>query len=121
MTKSQVNNRSTKRGKLRQRASATDDPSVIGTTKKRSEIDSLGNAPCNKQPGDPRRRKATPQNVGHGAKSAARHEQVIDYADPLWRVYRKRLIDCVHLCVFRLMVGIDFTGSWAVISREAGH
>ncbi|MDT8858256.1 hypothetical protein RNZ50_25170 [Paracoccaceae bacterium Fryx2] len=24
-------------------------------------------------------------------------------------------------CVFRLMVGIDFTGSWAVISREAGH
>ncbi len=24
-------------------------------------------------------------------------------------------------CVFRVMVGIDFTGSWAVISREAGH
>ncbi len=27
-----------------------------------------------------------------------------------------------HLqCVFRVMVGIDFAGSWAVISREAGH
>ena len=24
-------------------------------------------------------------------------------------------------CVFRVMVGIDFAGSWAVISREAGH
>jgi replication-associated recombination protein RarA len=24
-------------------------------------------------------------------------------------------------CVFRVMLGIDFTGSWAVISREAGH
>ena len=24
-------------------------------------------------------------------------------------------------CVFRVMVGIDFTGSRAVISREAGH
>ena len=27
----------------------------------------------------------------------------------------------IGICVFRVMMGIDFRGSWAVISRDAGH